>query len=307
MINEDESLDPVVEIPAEEFTVDTPPVAPVELPEQKYEYQPTDEAGRALGGRQVIKYRTEQELRDKLTEQSILLIRKLREQTRKSRLGIAEDEEIPETAPRFQMPVEFTPETIAKDPAALCKTLQDLQTNNMRLLAKVEADVFVQNNPEYYKCKENFDVVTNWMLRKDLAPVRENFQLAYETLDAAGLLLKAPIVREEPIVALPVEAAIPVPPTPGEATGVTPANAPVEAEPSRITSEQPSHSKRVVSRVATGLTREMAGVSGTSPKSGYTLREINAMPSDIYKKKLINEKGFAETVERLEREASEKR
>ena len=51
------------------------PVAPVEL---RYEYQPTDEHGRPLGGKQVIKYTTPDELASKLVGQNTQLVRRLR-------------------------------------------------------------------------------------------------------------------------------------------------------------------------------------------------------------------------------------
>jgi hypothetical protein len=55
----------------------------VEKPVEKiYEYQATDEQGRPLGGKQVIKYKTEQELIDKLAQnhtEAIRLNRKLKQ------------------------------------------------------------------------------------------------------------------------------------------------------------------------------------------------------------------------------------
>src|SRR5271154_2770525 len=91
------------------------PVEPVAVPEQRYEYQPTDEDGRPVGGKQVIVYKTQDELIDKMRDNSIQLIRKLREQTRNNRLGISTPDTIDDTAQRFKSPTEFKPKTLTKE------------------------------------------------------------------------------------------------------------------------------------------------------------------------------------------------
>jgi len=60
-------------------------------PELRYEYQPTDAEGRSIGGKQVILYRTPDELAEKLRDQNISLVRKLRQVTKEARLGRGED------------------------------------------------------------------------------------------------------------------------------------------------------------------------------------------------------------------------
>ena len=192
---------------------------PVELPELRYSYQPVDDDGRPLGGKQVIKYRTPEELGDKLAEQNTLLIRKLRSETRKNRLGISDSDEIPTESPKFAEPISFSPVELTAeqkiqisrdlldpekseeaatalvtarfgaDPEKVTRALADVQNTNMRILAKMESDAFVANNPDYVKCQSNFEAITSWMVRYDLAPVRENFQLAYDKLKAAGNIL----------------------------------------------------------------------------------------------------------------------
>jgi hypothetical protein len=107
------------ETPAE--TVIDPPALnndppPPPAPEvHTYEYQPTDDSGRPIGGRQVIKYTTQDELADKLRDNSILLLRKLREETRKNRLGISDNETIGDEAPRFKSPVVLKPRTLTEE------------------------------------------------------------------------------------------------------------------------------------------------------------------------------------------------
>src|SRR5258708_3663370 len=80
---------------------------PIETPaveEKTYVYQPTDEQGRPIGGKQVIKYVTQEDLVSKLQEQNVLILRKLRSETRKNRLGITDESEAPADGQRFSAP-----------------------------------------------------------------------------------------------------------------------------------------------------------------------------------------------------------
>jgi hypothetical protein len=284
--------------------------------EQTLIYQPTDSEGRPIGGKQVIKYTTQEELVSKLQEQNVLLIRKLREQTKKVRLGIEEKEELPDDAVRFSGPVEFAPRELTEeeryelarkiaDPvtsaqatqelveaslgAPLSKigdTLKSIQQDNLALRAKIEANAFIADNPDYYKCAENYEAICSWILRYDLAPVKANFQKAYETLRGQGLLIEgpAPVTQVTPVTVEPVV----------EHTVETP--------------------EVVQSRIPTGITREMASDSGTAVKTGeeitYNLNGVNytglaaikVMPADEYKRRLLADKNFAKLVDKLESE-----
>jgi hypothetical protein len=186
--------------------------------EQKFEYQPTDENGLPIGGKQVIKYIDPAELPYLLAEQNTLLVRKLREQTRKARLGI--DEGAPrEDAPRFLQINEFNAKPLSKEQRAQLsrdildedtfdqaittvfestigapaeefrKTLRDLQQDNNDLKTIREVEVFQSRNPDYVVCDENAQSLVAWMRRYNLAPVAANFQDAYDTLRADGHLV----------------------------------------------------------------------------------------------------------------------
>lgn len=332
---------------APEVPVTETPAAPAELPELRYEYQPVDPQGRPVGGKQVIKYRTAQELGDKLAEQNKLLILKLREETKKNRLGIVEQETLPDEAPRFQGPVTFTrrklspeervklsrdlldPEkfdeasdtlfeaTVGAKPEVLGETLSTLQQQVIAAQAKIECDAFVADNPAYVKCHENFEAITNWMLRYNLAPVKANFQKAYETLRRDGLLLESsyePVSAPEP-VGVPQPEPVVVPPAPAPVEPPTPV-APVEAPP-----EPPKPAP--TPRIPTGLNRNTSDDAGAPRSAGddivyevvtngqkrrYTgLAAVNAMPSDEYKRRVISDPNFGRKVEQLEKEAAERR
>ena len=114
--------EPNIVAPVTTEPVEQPVVA--ELPELRYEYQPTDEHGRPLGGMQVIKYKTPDELATKLAGQNTELLRKLREVTRKQKLGITDDVQLPDDA-EIQEFVTPQPKTLSAE--ELFNLSQDLQ------------------------------------------------------------------------------------------------------------------------------------------------------------------------------------
>lgn len=329
---QDETAEPVADPTPEVLDA---PEAPEALVDLRYEYQPTDEQNRPIGAKQVILYKTPEELATKLTEQNTLLIRKLRSETRKNRLGIVDEETISDEVPRYQEPVSFSPRvlsaeerfqlsrdlidpdkfeeasstlfeaTIGAKPEVLSKTLTDLQHDRLVTRAKAEVDAFRADNPDYIMCQENSDAITNWMSRYTLAPVKANFQKAYDTLRAAGVI---------------IESAAQVAPQAAEPT-VTVAEAlpaPVQEEPPAPEPVAPAHS-----RVPTALNRSNSADTGTVRPAGddivyevinngqklrFTgLAAIRAMPSAEFKRRVNQERGFSQKYEKLEAEAAERR
>lgn len=300
-------------------TIVTPNLEEVitEPQEQEYVYQPMDEEGRPLGGKQVLKYKTQEELIEKLKEQSIHQIRQMRELNKKMRLGEFTEENIPETAPRYDAEfVEFTPKPLSAeeriqisrdllDPEKVeeaqkrlfeaefgapvdkvRKTLNSAQQDVAAMRARAEAELFMLSVPQYYKCPENSETITNWMIKNKLAPVKDNFKYAYDTLEAAGLLLHAPTVREETVAAN--------------------TQPPLENN-GRITVDEPTPTPRPTTRPSSGLNRNTASddaeFAAKKDQRKYTLEEINRMPAELYKQKILKEPGFMELVEQLEAEA----
>jgi len=323
----------VLEVPVPAFTAEPviEPIAPapVELPELRYEYQPTDTLDRPLGGKQVIKYRTPDELAKKLTDQNIELVRKLREVTRKQVLGIGDDTPIPTDAQQFESVAEFAPRELSaeerfnlsqdlNDPSKSVEamdtllesrlgmkldrvrdTLNNQQLLVLQLMAKANYETFEKNTPEFYPCAENKKVLTDWMFKKRLKPTVEMFNTAFSTLKGAGLLLDSPIVREViPTPAAPVPIAAPAAPV---VNTVPKPQEPVATE-SRITPVEQPQTKRQV-RVPSGLNSSNASDSTTSGvTTDITLDDIDNMPSEEYKKKLRNP-AFAKLVNDLQRAA----
>ena len=276
------------------------PVAPVEL---RYEYQPTDEHGRPLGGKQVIKYTTPDELASKLAEQNTQLVRRLREVTRKQRLGITDNEEVTAEAEFISVP-EFNPRELSpeerfqlsqdiNDPAKSVDAintlieasvgmsaakLRETTANNtftlQQLTAKSNYDTFEKSAADFYPCAENKQTLIDWMVKTGLQPSIANFQKAQSTLSKAGLLVDRPIVQE----------VVPVAP-------VAPAQVPNSQVPvvpeSRIAPEEQPQIKRQV-KVSSGLNEANSSTTNSAaiaaPMISVTLADIEKMPADQYKR-----------------------
>ena len=301
-----------------------PEVAPevVPAPELRYEYQPTDEQGRPMGGKQVILYKTQDELTTKLVEQNTKILRQLRKVSRDARLGIGPNETIPDTAQRFDNITEFKQKDLSVDerfqlaqdlvdpekfasardrllesaigqsPEKLRDTLNQQQIMTLQLLAKQNFDIFAAATPEFYSTDaENRATLTDWMFKNKLSPTVENFQTAYQSLASAGLLNEAPIVRSEPV------------PVVEEAPN---AQEPVVPE-SRITPVEQPQPKRH-SQVPSGLNDRVSSAAGPAPVDGnsLTLADIDRMSPDEYKAK-IKDPRFVKLVNDLEQAALLKR
>lgn len=299
--------------------VETPVETSVETPvpaEIVYEYQPTDDNGRPLGAKQVFKGATWEEIATKIADANKNVIKLNRELNKKYRLGeLAPEDALPDNAERLDREaVEFRPRQltdeeryqISKDlldpekfdeatdrmleakigasPKRITEVLTHAQEDIAAMRAEKEAKLFVQANPDYYVCPENFKTMVNWMIKNQLAPTRDNFQLAFDRLKAIGLLLEAPIVREDKPENTPV---------------VTPANSQQEPEPvSRITNVEPQTQTKRTPRVASGLTRDNASDVGTPSKSvKLSVADIERMSAEEYKKRLLTEPGFKQAVD----------
>jgi hypothetical protein len=288
----------------------------VPVPELRYEYQPTDAEGRSIGGKQVILYRTPDELAEKLRDQNISLVRKLRQVTKEARLGRGEDS-IPDDAERFAQPVDFQPKplsageryaisqdlndpekfeaardrllesAIGASPEDLRKTLNQQQITTMQLLARQNAAIFMEKHPEFYSVTENLEVLTNWMIKNRLSPTVANFERANSTMTEAGLLLSPPIVREvAPVVNAP-ENTVP--------------NAEPVAPVTRISDSAQPQQPSQPARVPSGLNSRVASNTGVQSNTGaLTLADIDRMSSDEYKRRLLTDPKFSENVDKLE-------
>ena len=248
---------PVVEVPA---TVEAASVAPVaEVPatvapvEEIYEYQPTDDNGLPIGGIQRIKYTGKDDLIAKLAKNHSESIKGMRKLSRNVRLGISDEQpvadEIPETAPKYTAEddvVRFTeadfPGLVPEVAKKKAKALNDNQDETIQNRALLEANAFTAAEPRYVRSNDNMQELLTWMVKRNLKPVRANFQLAFDSLVAKGILSIPPTKREEATV--PVVAPV--------ANG-SEISAPATVD-SRITVPPVAQPKRPVAGVGTGLT-----------------------------------------------------
>jgi hypothetical protein len=308
----------------------TPPAAPAELPEQRYEYQLCDEDGRPMGGKQVIVYRTPEELREKLTKNQEQAVRQLRKVTREKAFGSTEPKD---DAEKFQNIAEFKPRELSADerfalaqkisnpdtaaeardlfiesafgvkPEVLARTLNDTNKFIAQQRAVENYVEFVNTSEGYYDSPANRDAVTRWMAKRNYAPTIANFKTAFDKLAQDGLLEVNPVVQQAsvtpsvPVVEPPVVTVEP------ESKPQTPA----AAAPGLGTVEPPQAKRH--SHVPSGLNASVASAAGPNvPVDGHsvTLADIDKLPSDVYRAKLKDPK-FVALVNRLESEAAQKR
>ncbi len=239
-----------------EWDIPIVPDAPVS---KKFEirYQPIDDSGNAIGGEQVVKYEAETEISathpliQQLIKNHMESIKGMRKLVKNARLGITEEvkESIPETAPRYSAEDEVTRFTEADFPGLVpeiarkkADALNRNQDETIQNRALLEANAFTAAEPRYVRSNDNMGTLLNWMVKNNLKPVRANFQLAFDTLVAEGILLLPPTKREEATV--PVVAPIA---NSGELSAAPPVA-------SRITEPAVAPEKRPVAGVGTGLT-----------------------------------------------------
>src|SRR6266496_388377 len=315
------SLAPAVTVPAEPVVVAVPDAAPA-LPEQRYTYQPTDDNGKPMGGIQVVVYTTENELREKLANNSVLLLRQLRKERREKALGV---EERVDDAEKFQGVVEFksrdlsaderfnlsqgiaNPETFADardkliesafgaKPSVVANTLNEVQRMLVQQRA-VENYIEFVNSTGFNDTPENRAIVTGWLGTRNFAPTVANFIIAHNRLKEAGLLQEAPVVHQEPVQSAIAELPVEQEPKP---------QVPTTPPPALVTQE--SQAKRH-SHVPSGLTASVASSAGSIPVGGssLTLADIDKMPADEYKVRSRDPK-FIALVNQLEADALQKR
>jgi hypothetical protein len=316
-------------------------VTPAEPQKLRYEYQPTDEHNRPLGGKQVIVYTTPDELAQKLTEQNVLLIRKLREEGRKRRLGI-DDDSVAENSEKMTSIIQFNekplsaeqrftlsqqlndPEhfTEARDlllesaigvsPAKLREVLNNQQISELQRRAADNYIAFAQVKVQegYLDCPENREIIADWVFKKGLAPTTANFTQAYSTLLSAGLLIGAPVQQQVPTPSAQ-PASDPETPRPDLAENPEANSQPPVPPVTRIgDAVQPPTTRQ--SHIPSGLNERTSSASGAAPAhvSGatrqdgtvLTLKEINRMPPDELRKRMADP-AFVQLVEKLETEA----
>lgn len=302
----------------------TPVVPEAEL---TFEYQPLDEFNRPMGGKQVLKYRTQEELNQKLVDQNTSILRQLRKVSREARLN-APTAGLPTEAERFTGVVEFKEKILTADerfqltqdlndpekfasardrllesavgvsPAQLRQQLNEQQMTILQLRAKENFLSFAKDENfltgDNATDRENATTLTDWMFKNQLAPTVDNYSLASSKLRSAGLLNEAPVQQVPGPSIVPVESVVPQ------------AQEPVVPE-SRIAPVVPVQTRH--SQVPSGLNDRVSSASGLSTSTtanSLTLADIDAMSADQYKKAARNP-DFLKAVNRLQKETDDRR
>ena len=304
-----------------------PPVPPPVVPEQRYEWQPTDANGKSMGGKQVITYKNQEELIQKFTEQNNLILRQMRKLSNDVKLGLTPDVEVPESAKRLPKNFDgFKPKTLTaderfeltqdlNDPAkfedakirlaeatfgATPEVISEVLSRSQQLLLEQQVvrsfDEFLENvGDNFYNVEANRTILIDWMGQKELAPTPENFEIAL--VRTAALQVPAPAVQRAQVPATPV--------------------APVEAEPqsqvpvaavSRITDQQ-QQVQSATRQTPSGLNDRVSsnnGVTSVSERT-LTLAEVDKMSADEYKRRVSSDPTFLQAVDQLQKEADLRR
>jgi hypothetical protein len=178
-------------------------------------------------------------------------------------------------------------------PAQLRDTLNTQQQQTKQIMARQNAEVWLERHPEFYGCTENINTVCEWMTKTGLQPSVRNFEFAQAKMEEAGLLLSSPIVREVLPEAIPVVAPV--------VERVQEPQPPVQ-EPVRI-NEVPVPQEKRQSHVPSGLNNRVAPVGGAMTASAMeilTLKKIDDMPSEDYRKQIMTNPAFVQRVNELE-------
>jgi hypothetical protein len=235
----DDSPSPTAAQPATETQ---PAVAEpsIELPEKIHRYQPVDRNGRAVGGEQVFKYRTDAELIEKLTKAHSASSARIRELSRDRKL-----EEIVAAGPTAK---NFTPSTeVPKTMEELAKELLEQRQQNFLLSVREALNAF-QLSADWakYRSHANAESVVLAVERLGLSPAEpQSYHTAFQHMKA----VLEPVVAADPAptpdpTPAPV-AATPAVPTArgaqhvGVSTGISDANAfngpdPFEVAPAKV-------------------------------------------------------------------------
>jgi hypothetical protein len=301
-------------------------VVPVAAPEVKWhEYQPVDEHNRAVGGKQRFSYTTMEELVAQLEKAHTNSILGMRDVKRKARLGTPEVDSLPAELELNTQTIQFKEKPLtteeryaisqdmndpakfesARDrllesslgvpPSQLRETLNTQQQQTQQILARQNAEVWLERHPEFYSCAENINTVCEWMTKTGLKPSVKNFEFAQAKMEEAGLLLSSPIVREVPPVSAQPQVVAPV-------VEIQPEPQAVAVEPVRI-NEVPVPQEKRQSHVPSGLNNRVAPTTGAMPVAAtdaLTLRDIDAMPSEDYRKQIMTNPAFVKRVNELE-------
>ena len=273
---------PVAPLPVVNAPVPVLEPVPVELPEKVHEYVITDESGKPIGGKQVFKYRTQEELIEKLTKSNIhvrAMAQKLREEQIMGGTEAPADATTAEQLvlrPVLDAEERAAWETRLQDPAEAAKAQYMLDRDDDRratnalikqnfdnsVLLAIES--FKNRNRDYPASQENALKLVGYIERRGLDPTDgNNYQKAYDVLREGGIIA---VTNQPAVPELVTEA-------PNVREEKTVPNTQAPAEPTaRISPEVLPQEKRAVASVPTGLSSAdlTSDIDNPVPKPHWT-------------------------------------
>jgi len=264
-------------------------VANEEQKEKTYEYKLTDDKGNTFGTPQVIKYKTEQELVDKLANAHIQASRFIK--TLKEERGL-DLKDMPLDLPKQRQVRKLEPRELTADerfviqhdpssaealrlaaeatfgkPEDVRANIEIQAENSQAIRWGLEARAFVDETPDFHSTEENGQILLKLLTKHGLAITKENLKYIFKKAKEADLLQSPPTATSD----------VPVETQPAE-----------DADPA-IPAVPASAAKRPVT--SSGLNRRNSTSSGAGPVAPpvgkpkqYTKAEIAKMTSEEYKR-----------------------
>ncbi len=188
---------------------------------------------------------------------------------------------------------------IGVKPADLRDTLNRTQLQTEQLVARQNCQEWMYEHPEVYQCQENVNTVVDYMVKNGLKPTVKNFEFAQLQMQEAGLLLSSPIVREapvpEPVTSTPVALVVEAPKLQEPAQESVRINEIPVSQSSTVvpaTATIPPVVEKRQSQVPSSLNNRISSSTGNDATPSVieklTYADIEKMPSDVYKKNLMN-------------------
>lgn len=185
------------------------------------------------------------------------------------RFKISQDLQDPAKAPEAVRTVVEA--AVGTDLASVAERLQgdDEETEAQRI--ESECIKFAKATPEFFQCRHNAQTIVEWLTVKGKPITQNNCAIAFEHLNAIGLMVQRPTA---------------------------------EPTPQADKSELPEPTVTTRPRAAISSTGIRSGDSGPTPAPRtpapkYTLEELERMPESVYRAKLTGEPGFAKFVDEL--------
>ena len=139
--------------------------------------------------------------------------------TAEERMQLVQDIQDPE---KFEAAQQRLVRATIGDPNALRTRLARVEQRLDRTTVQEEALAFKRGCPDYFPSQNNLETLAAWMYKNNLDPIKENFQLAYDTLKDVLEVRPAPVSVQPVVVTEPTVVPAPVRPV---SSGLTRSNA----------------------------------------------------------------------------------